>query len=124
MAPVAPKTVTFKRCGLSLADEDVLDSGGDDVAESLDGVTDHLRRHAAEVGLAEETVSTELVAQIEYLLGDMRWAAGHQGPSPGGQARHGLAIDIEAPAAVGLGREVAVVVGEELFQGLLLGVPM
>jgi|SRR5215213_2877043 len=54
MAPVAPKTVTFMRAGVAARGVDVADGGGDDVAESLDGVADHLVRHAAEVDLAED----------------------------------------------------------------------
>jgi hypothetical protein len=51
--------------------EDVADSGRDDVAESLDGVADHLPRHTAEVDLAEEPVDAKLGVQVEDLLGDL-----------------------------------------------------
>ena len=87
----------------------------------MDGVADHLLRHAAEVGLAEEPVNAELGVQVEDLLGDLRGPADHQGAATGGQGRHGVAVDIEPAAAVGLRGQVAVVVRVEVAKRLLLG---
>lgn len=87
---------------LLLAGEDVANGRGDDVAESLDGVADHLVRHAAEVDLAEEPVDAELGVQVENLLRNLRRPTSHQRTAAGGEAGHRRAVDVPPAAAVGL----------------------
>jgi hypothetical protein len=101
--------------------EDVADGGGDDVAEPLDGVADHLPRHAAEVDLAEEPVDTELGVQVEDFLGDLRRPAHHQRTPARSETGRGRPVDMQPAAAVGLRGQVALVVRVEVVQRLLGG---
>jgi hypothetical protein len=101
--------------------EDVADGGSDDDAEPLDGVADHLLRHAAEVDLAKEPVDTELGVQVENLLRNLRRPAHYQRTPARSETGHRRPVDMPPAAAVDLRGQVTVVVRVELVQRLLGG---